>query len=101
MANDGLSLDLPLPDQCRDSTDVLAVSVPQKSEALTRAIGRLPDAHMIEVAQPKPMDDETATADVTRYLAKDVEIRTIANADTEDTETIDGRRTDQANRSRW
>src|SRR5690349_17167633 len=49
-----------------------ASSMPEKSQALARALIRLTDADVVEFAEPEAMDSETATTHFAGYLAKRV-----------------------------
>ena len=49
-----------MPRQRQQPQDVLAAAVAEKAETLARTIGRRADADVIQVAEPKPVDRETA-----------------------------------------
>ena len=64
-----------MPDQRRQSLNMLASSVAQEAQAFARGLPRRADADVIEVGESEPMQREATAADVARDFAKYVEIR--------------------------
>jgi hypothetical protein len=77
-----------MPDEGRQSLDVLASAVPQKAQALAGTIARSTDAHVIEICQAEPMDGECAAADLTRDFFEDVILRLFRVEDSEDADAV-------------
>ena len=87
---EGNTLQQSVPDQCRQPMHMFAVSVCQKSHAVTRTISGIADAHVIEIGQTQTMHSEAAAADFTGNFLEDVVVRAAIFGDAQKTDAQKG-----------
>jgi hypothetical protein len=78
-----------------------AASMPEKAQALARAMIRLTNADVVEFAEPKAMNGEPTAAHVARYLAKCVVRRLFLFDDAQHSRRGRAGRHEQYDRTGW
>ena len=71
-------------DQCGQTLNMLAMSMPKKAETFAGGFRRRTDANVINICQAESMNSKAATADVAADFAVDVILRPPILGDGED-----------------